>query len=104
VLDATPTQLFAGGRWVDADGNKTLDVDDPATGTVIATVADGVRALDAAVAAQETWVTGGNFGSCCGGEEGADRGHRVLAPVEVGAGVAVAGDVTGEDGEGDQSQ
>lgn len=61
VLAAVPTQLLIGGRWRDAEGGATLAVEDPATGEVIATVADaseadGAAALDAAVAAQADWA------------------------------------------------
>jgi len=61
LLAQIPNQLFIGGRWVDAEGQKTLDVFDPSTGEVIrriadASPADGIRALDAAVAAQEAWA------------------------------------------------
>ncbi|MCO7203701.1 NAD-dependent succinate-semialdehyde dehydrogenase [Microbacterium sp. CnD16-F] len=60
-LAQIPNQLFIGGRWVDAEGGKTLDVFDPSTGDVIRRIADaspgdGIRALDAAVAAQEAWA------------------------------------------------
>jgi succinate-semialdehyde dehydrogenase/glutarate-semialdehyde dehydrogenase len=61
LLEAVPNQLFIGGQWVDAAGGATLTVSDPATGTAIRTIAnaspeDGMRALDAAVAAQESWA------------------------------------------------
>ncbi|MFI8633791.1 NAD-dependent succinate-semialdehyde dehydrogenase [Microbacterium sp. NPDC077663] len=61
LLSAVPNQLFIGGRWVDAEEGRTLDVFDPSTGEVIrriadASPADGIRALDAAVAAQEAWA------------------------------------------------
>jgi succinate-semialdehyde dehydrogenase/glutarate-semialdehyde dehydrogenase len=61
LLARVPNQLLIGGRWVDAEGSGTLDVFDPSTGEVIrriadATPADGIRALDAAVAAQEAWA------------------------------------------------
>ncbi|BDZ58760.1 hypothetical protein GCM10025872_24170 [Barrientosiimonas endolithica] len=57
VVDQVEKRLLVGGRWVDAEGGATFEVDDPATGQVIASVADatpadGRRALDAAVAAQ----------------------------------------------------
>ncbi|MER5224975.1 NAD-dependent succinate-semialdehyde dehydrogenase [Streptomyces flaveus] len=57
----TPTQLFIGGTWVDAADGATLPVDDPATGEIIAHVADaGPKdarlAEDAAVEAQEGWA------------------------------------------------
>src|SRR5450631_1601743 len=38
---AVPSQLFVGGRWSDASDGRTFDVTDPATGAVIAVVADG---------------------------------------------------------------
>ena len=57
VVDATPTGLFIGGEWRAASGGATLAVEDPATGKTLsevadATPADGMAALDAAVAAQ----------------------------------------------------
>ena len=60
LLARVPTQLFIGGKWTDATSGRQIRVQDPATGAVIATiadasVADGARALDAAVAAQESW-------------------------------------------------
>ncbi|MDA0165540.1 NAD-dependent succinate-semialdehyde dehydrogenase [Solirubrobacter ginsenosidimutans] len=62
AVDAVPTQLFIGGEWIDASGGATLDVEDPSTGEVIASVADATpddakAALDAACAVQETWAT-----------------------------------------------
>jgi len=61
VVDDVNKQLFIGGQWRDAEGGKTLDVEDPSTGQVLtavadASVADGKAALDAAVAAQESWA------------------------------------------------
>lgn len=61
VLDKLNGGLFIGGEWVDAEGGKTLAVIDPSTGRTIkeiadASVADGTRALDAAVAAQDAWA------------------------------------------------
>jgi succinate-semialdehyde dehydrogenase / glutarate-semialdehyde dehydrogenase len=38
---AVPSQLLVGGRWLDASDGRTFEVDDPATGAVIAVVADG---------------------------------------------------------------
>ena len=48
-------------RWLSADGSRTLPVHDPSTGEVLAEVADaspadGVRALDAAVAHQDSFA------------------------------------------------
>ncbi|MCU1404037.1 MAG: NAD-dependent succinate-semialdehyde dehydrogenase, partial [Glaciihabitans sp.] len=61
LLAAVPNQLYIGGEWVDSTSGRSIDVLDPATGAVIRTIADasvedGIRALDAAVAAQEGWA------------------------------------------------
>jgi succinate-semialdehyde dehydrogenase/glutarate-semialdehyde dehydrogenase len=61
LLAQVPTGLFIGGEWVDAEGGRTFDVRDPSTNKVILTIADatpadGIRALDAAAAAQESWA------------------------------------------------
>ena len=43
----TPTDLFLGGKWVPASSGGRFDVYDPATGDVLASVADGtVRGRD----------------------------------------------------------
>ncbi len=60
VVDRVGKQLFIGGQWRDAEGARTFEVEDPATGVSIAevadaSVADGRVALDAAVAAQDDW-------------------------------------------------
>ncbi|MEV7036698.1 NAD-dependent succinate-semialdehyde dehydrogenase [Amycolatopsis sp. NPDC051061] len=57
VVDAVGKELFIGGKWVAAESGKTFPVVDPATGKELCQVADaspadGVTALDAAVAAQ----------------------------------------------------
>ncbi|WP_440708436.1 NAD-dependent succinate-semialdehyde dehydrogenase [Herbiconiux sp. YIM B11900] len=61
LLARIPNRLFIGGDWVAAENGKTLKVYDPATGDVLveiadASPADGMRALDAAVEAQESWA------------------------------------------------
>ncbi|SJN13204.1 Aldehyde dehydrogenase B [Leucobacter sp. 7(1)] len=61
LLDRVQSGLGIGGTWEPSTSGATLDVHDPATGEVIksiadATVEDGVRALDAAVAAQAAWA------------------------------------------------
>ncbi|QBX55022.1 NAD-dependent succinate-semialdehyde dehydrogenase [Nocardioides seonyuensis] len=61
VLGKVPTGLFIAGEWRDATGGGTTDVEDPATGKTLATVAsaaadDGRAALDAAVAVQGEWA------------------------------------------------
>jgi succinate-semialdehyde dehydrogenase/glutarate-semialdehyde dehydrogenase len=61
LLGRVADGLFIGGEWVAAEGGKTFEVRDPSTGEVIKTIADasaadGIRALDAAVAAQDAWA------------------------------------------------
>jgi succinate-semialdehyde dehydrogenase/glutarate-semialdehyde dehydrogenase len=61
LLDHVPNQLFINGEWMPASGGHTLTVQDPATGKTIKTIADasvedGTAALDAAVAAQDSWA------------------------------------------------
>ncbi|AZZ52575.1 NAD-dependent succinate-semialdehyde dehydrogenase [Rathayibacter festucae] len=61
LLARVPSQLLIGGAWVDGSGGGTIDVEDPATGEVIRTIADatpedGLRALDAAVEAGPAWA------------------------------------------------
>ena len=40
-LHGIPTELFVGGKWVPASSGGRFEVIDPATGSTIATVADG---------------------------------------------------------------
>ena len=61
LLTTLPTGLFINGVWADAAAGATFDVQDPATGEVIATIADadaadGMRALDAAADAAASWA------------------------------------------------
>ena len=61
LLASLPQGLFINGEWVAATAGATFAVRDPATGAVLAQVADaspedGIRALDAAVAAQADWA------------------------------------------------
>ncbi len=61
LLAKVPTGLFIGGEWREASGGHTIDVEDPATGKKLVSVAsatpeDGAAALDAAVAAQADWA------------------------------------------------
>lgn len=54
------TQAYVDGQWIDADSGDTLDVRDPANGTVIAKVAkcgtvETRRAIEAAETAQVSW-------------------------------------------------
>ena len=61
TLDPVKTyQQFIGGTWVDAASGETLEVENPAVGSVVARVpasgqVDVDRAVDAAEAAFETW-------------------------------------------------
>lgn len=61
LLARVPSQLYINGQWVDGSSGRTIAVTDPATGVTIrsiadASVEDGARALDAAVAAQDSWA------------------------------------------------
>ncbi|HET6560338.1 MAG TPA: NAD-dependent succinate-semialdehyde dehydrogenase [Marmoricola sp.] len=61
LLDRLQTGLFIGGEWRSSSDGSTIDVEDPATGRTLtsvasATVEDGKAALDAAVAAQSDWA------------------------------------------------
>ncbi|MBB5852605.1 NAD-dependent succinate-semialdehyde dehydrogenase [Amycolatopsis umgeniensis] len=61
VVAAVDKELFIGGKWVSASSGKTFPVLDPSTGEALCEVADaspadGVSALDAAVAAQADWA------------------------------------------------
>jgi succinate-semialdehyde dehydrogenase/glutarate-semialdehyde dehydrogenase len=60
VVEWVKTQLYIGGAWRDASDGGTIGVEDPATGQVIATVADATNAdadaaLSAADEAFKTW-------------------------------------------------
>lgn len=61
LLASVPNQLFIAGKWVAASGGGTLDVNDPATGAVIRTIADATaedaqKAMDAAAETQASWA------------------------------------------------
>ena len=61
IATAAPTGLLIGAGWTDAGDGRTLPVEDPATGEILAEVADaspadGLAALDAADAARESWA------------------------------------------------
>jgi succinate-semialdehyde dehydrogenase/glutarate-semialdehyde dehydrogenase len=61
VLDMVPKGIYINGKWQEASDGKTLDVIDPATGKVLATIADasaadGMAAMDAADKAQAEWA------------------------------------------------
>jgi succinate-semialdehyde dehydrogenase/glutarate-semialdehyde dehydrogenase len=61
LVASVPHALWIDGARVQAEGGRTLPVHDPATGRILcevadASVADGRRALDASVRAQEAWA------------------------------------------------
>ena len=61
LIASLPTGLFIGGEWRESSTGNRFGVDDPATGKQLTTVADaspedGMAALDAAAAAQESWA------------------------------------------------
>ncbi|HEV7567696.1 MAG TPA: NAD-dependent succinate-semialdehyde dehydrogenase [Microbacteriaceae bacterium] len=61
LLARVPSKLYIGGQWVGGTSGHTIDVIDPATGSVIKTIADasvddGIAAVDAAVAAADAWA------------------------------------------------
>lgn len=61
LIAAIPKGLFINGDWRDASDGGTFVVDDPSTGTALATVADataddGLAALTAAADAQDAWA------------------------------------------------
>ena len=61
VVADVPKGLWVGGGTIPATGKAVLPVHDPSTGEVLAEVADaspadGVAALDVAVATQESWA------------------------------------------------
>ena len=61
LLKSIPTGLFINGEWRASSSGNTIAVKDPATGKVLAeiadaTVEDGQAALDAAAAAQAAWA------------------------------------------------
>ncbi|MGF3053333.1 NAD-dependent succinate-semialdehyde dehydrogenase [Microbacterium sp. YY-03] len=61
LLAGVKSGLYINGAWVESESGATFDVRDPATNSVIASIADatpadGIRALDAAVAAQDAWA------------------------------------------------
>ncbi|AKE38520.1 NAD-dependent aldehyde dehydrogenase [Corynebacterium camporealensis] len=61
LLEKVPTKLLIGGKWVDSSSDETFDVENPATGEVIATLAsansdDAKAALDAACDVQDDWA------------------------------------------------
>ena len=61
LLAQVPTGLLINGQWQDASTGRTFDVEDPATGKTLLSIADastedGARAIDAAAAAQDSWA------------------------------------------------
>jgi succinate-semialdehyde dehydrogenase/glutarate-semialdehyde dehydrogenase len=61
LLAKVPDRLFIGGAWVPSTSGRSIDVHDPSTGLVIKSIADaspedGIRAVDAAADAQQSWA------------------------------------------------
>ena len=61
LLAKVPTGLLINGEWVESSDGSTFDVENPATGEVIATLAsatseDAEKAMDAACAVQDEWA------------------------------------------------
>ncbi|MDN5657745.1 NAD-dependent succinate-semialdehyde dehydrogenase [Brevibacterium sandarakinum] len=61
IIDKLNTGLFINGQWRDAEGGKTIDVANPATGDRITTIADGSaadaeEAIKVAGDTQESWA------------------------------------------------
>jgi succinate-semialdehyde dehydrogenase/glutarate-semialdehyde dehydrogenase len=61
TLASVPSGIFVDGTWREASDGATIEVEDPATGAVLtsvasATPADGLAALDAAVRSQSSWA------------------------------------------------
>ncbi len=61
-MSAEHYTMLIDGKWVEADGNGRFEVEDPATGETVATVADGGaaetrRAIDAAHEAFPGWAS-----------------------------------------------
>ena len=61
VVEAAPKGLFIAGEWRDGQTGATIPIEDPSTGETLCEVADGtaddaVAALEAAVAAQQSWA------------------------------------------------
>ncbi|HSE09688.1 MAG TPA: NAD-dependent succinate-semialdehyde dehydrogenase [Nocardioidaceae bacterium] len=60
LIDSLNTGLFINGSWRNSSNGETFEVEDPATGNVLTTVAnatpeDGMDALAAATEAQKSW-------------------------------------------------
>lgn len=61
LLATVPTGLLIDGEWRPASSGEMFEVEDPATGKVLLSIADasagdGAAALDAAAAAQDSWA------------------------------------------------
>src|SRR5262245_11788138 len=60
-IPAAPTELFYAGGWAAAASGRTFPVDNPATGEIVAHIADASaadaeRALESAAGAQPAWA------------------------------------------------
>jgi aldehyde dehydrogenase (NAD+) len=74
------TKLFINNQWVDAVGGKTFETYNPATGEVIASVAEGTAAdIDKAVKAARNALEKGPWATM----DAADRGHLLLKIADI---------------------
>ena len=88
ILGKVPKGLLIGDSWRDASDGGTFEVENPATGETIATLAsatseDAKAALDAACAVQEKWVRtppGNAPRSCCVVSSSWPNGRRNSPP------------------------
>jgi len=68
---ATPKKMLINGKWVPAASGKTFEVTNPATGNVIARVAEGDKAdIDAAVQAARRALESGPWATMTASERG----------------------------------
>jgi hypothetical protein len=89
VAGKARTQLFIGGRWLNAKNALAFDVVDPSTARVIATLADGevadaIAAVDAAAAAAEPCKEAADQVVSCSMELGGNAPFAVFDDVMVG--------------------
>ena len=84
LTHSVPAELFINGAWVPATNGGTYEVENPATGEVIATLAnasaeDAQKAVDAAAQAQRSWAA-------TPATQRAELLHRIFALVQRDAG------------------
>jgi aldehyde dehydrogenase (NAD+) len=70
-VEVKPGKLFIGGKWMDSASGKTFSTINPATGEVLAQIAEGdERDVDAAVAAARKAFDGGPWAEMSASERG----------------------------------